>query len=142
MEFLIKLPAAAYARKGRLKPALNTWLGARDLGRYLLRKGEDGGDDLAGFDHDVAIHEIADLVLVPGEYEANANGEIVELVPPVMGGPHLMIKLLRPAARAAMTKQRTKMAVIDRDGVETAPAEYDLPAGFEVVKNPGTITWL
>jgi hypothetical protein len=60
----------------------------------------------------------------------------------VFAGLHLMVRFLTPEAQAAFLKQRTKAPVIDRDGKETSPAQFTLPTGVSVVKNPGTVSWL
>jgi hypothetical protein len=135
---LIKLPADAFAKKARFKASFNSWLKARDVGKYLIRKSDDGGDDLVGFDHDVAVHIIPNLMTKPGTYDADGN----ELTAPKFSGPHLMVKFLSQQAQEAFVKQRTKPAVMDRFGKENAPAEYDLPTGVSTVKNPGTVAWL
>ncbi len=91
------------------------------LGDVMLRRDEAGELQFAGFTHDIAMLFIPNLLLVRATYDE--EGE--ELTPPVLGGPHLMVRFV---SETAIRKARRFEA-------------GGLPPGLEVVPSPGTIKW-
>lgn len=84
----------------------------------MITKADDGSDTIATANHHVAIKVFRNLLMVRRTYDAEGN----ELIAPVFGGLHLMVRLISQKAknRAANLKNLN---------------------GFEVIPNPGTVAW-
>ncbi len=84
----------------------------------MISQADDGSDIFVAANHHVAIKVFRDLLMVRGTYDAEGN----ELIAPVFGGPHLMVRLISQKAK----NRAASLGSLD---------------GFEVVDNPGTVEW-